>query len=83
MSFVHHVVRDVKLDAQEKRFVQTTFSRFIGVCMVLMDKKLRECGLETSVHPGVTLSFLSFSFFVTFFLTENREAACFTGDYFT
>ena len=28
-SFVHHVVRDVKLDAQEKLFVLTTFSRFI------------------------------------------------------
>ena len=28
-SFVHHVVRDVKLDAQEKLFVLTTFSRII------------------------------------------------------
>ena len=28
-SFVHHVVRDVKLDAHEKLFVLTTFSRFI------------------------------------------------------
>ena len=33
-SFVHHVVRDVKLDAQEKLFVLTTFSRFIGLCRV-------------------------------------------------
>ena len=47
-SFTHHVVRDVKLDAQEKRFVLMTFNRFIGlcrvslVCMVLMDKKLTQ-----------------------------------------
>ena len=33
-SFVHYVVRDVKLDAQEKLFVLTTFSRFIGLCRV-------------------------------------------------
>ena len=32
--FVHHVVKDVKLDAQEKVFVLTTFSRFIGLCRV-------------------------------------------------
>ena len=67
-SFVHHLVSDVKLDAQEKRFVLTTFSRFIGlcrvilVCMVFMDKKLTEPGPETSVHPSVTLSFLFFLF---------------------
>ena len=30
-SFVHHVVRDVKLDAQEKLSVLTTFNRFIGL----------------------------------------------------
>ena len=30
-SFVHHVVKDVTLDAQEKLFVLTTFSRFIRV----------------------------------------------------
>ena len=29
-SFVHHVVRDVKLDAQEKLFVLTTFYGYIG-----------------------------------------------------
>ena len=29
-SFVHHVVGDAKLDAQEKLFVLTTFSGFIG-----------------------------------------------------
>ena len=28
-SFVHHVVGDVKLDAQEKMFVPTTFSGFM------------------------------------------------------
>ena len=33
-SFVHHVVVDVKLDAQEKLFVLTTFSRFIELCRV-------------------------------------------------
>ena len=49
--------------------------------MELLDKKLTGPGPEISVHPGVTL-FLSF-FCVTFFLTENREAACFTGDYST
>ena len=85
-SFVHHVVRDVKFDAQEKLFVLTTFSRFIGLCRVsvmqymeLLDKKLTGPGPEISVHPDVTL-ILHFFFFVTFFLTENREAACFTGD---
>ena len=84
-SFVHHVVRDVKFDAQGKRFLLTTFSRFIGLCRVsvmlcieLLDKKLTVPGPEISVHPGVTLIL---PFFVTFFLTENREAACFTGDY--
>ena len=88
-SFVHHVVRDVKFDAQEKLFVLTTFSRFIGLCRVrvmeymeLLDKKLAGPRPEMSVHPGVTL-ILSFFFFVTFFLTENRETACFTGDYST
>ena len=77
-SFVHHVVRDVKFDAQEKLFVLTTFSRFIGLCRVsvmqymeLLDKKLTGRGPEISVHPGVTL-ILPF-FFVTFFLTENRK----------
>ena len=33
-SFVHHVVEDVNLDAQEKLFVLTTFSRFVGLCRV-------------------------------------------------
>ena len=33
-SFVHHVVGDVKLDAQEKLFTLTTFSGFIGLCRV-------------------------------------------------
>ena len=65
-SFVHHVMRDVKLDAQEKLFVLTTFSRFIGLSSVmqymeLLDKKLTRTGPEILVHPGVTL--LSFSFF--------------------
>ena len=50
--------------------------------MELLDKKLTGPGPEISVHPGVTL-ILSFLFFVTFFLTENRETACFTGDYST
>ena len=31
-SFVHHVVGDVKSDAQEKLFVLTKFSGFIGLC---------------------------------------------------
>ena len=31
-SLVHHAVGDVKLDAQEKLFVLTTFSGFIGLC---------------------------------------------------
>ena len=63
---VHHVVRYVKLDAQEKLFVLTTFIRFIGLCRVsvmqymeLLDKKLTGPGPGISVHPGVTL-FLSF-----------------------
>ena len=29
-SRLHHAVRDVKLDAQEKVFVLTTFSSFVG-----------------------------------------------------
>ena len=33
-SFVHYVVGDVKLDAQEKLFVLTTFNRFIRLCRV-------------------------------------------------
>ena len=48
--------------------------------MELLDKKLTGPGPEISVHPGVTV-FLSC--FVTFFLTERHEAACFTGDYYT
>ena len=54
--------------------------------MELLDKKLTGPGPEISVHAGVTLFdfFLLFLlFFVTFFLTENREVACFTGDYST
>ena len=58
-SFVHLVVGDAELDAQEKLFVLTTFSGVIGLCRVsimqymeLLEKKLT----------------------VTFFLTENREA---------
>ena len=87
---VHHVVRDIKLYAQEKLFVLMTFSRFIGLCRVsvmwymeLLDKKLTGTGPEISVHLGVTLSFLFSFFIVTFFLTENRGAACFTGNYST
>ena len=34
-SFVHHVVRYIKLDAQEKLFALTTFSMFIGLCRVI------------------------------------------------
>ena len=63
--------------------------------MELLDKKLTAPGPEISVHPGVT--FILFFFFViiiylfiylffvcvTFFLTENREAACFTEEHFT
>ena len=33
-SFVHHVVGDAKLEAQEKLFVLTKFSGFIGLCRV-------------------------------------------------
>ena len=48
-----------------------------------MDKKLTGPGPEIPVYPGITL-FLFFShFLVTFSLTENREAACFTGGYST
>ena len=64
--FAHHVVRDVKSDAQEKLFVLTKFSRFIGLCRVnvmqymeLLDKKMTGPGPEILVHPGFTL-FLSF-----------------------
>ena len=31
-SFVHHLVEDVKVDAEGELFVLTTFSRFIGLC---------------------------------------------------
>ena len=34
ISFVHHVLRDAKLDAQEKVLVLTTFCGFIGSCRV-------------------------------------------------
>ena len=47
--------------------------------MELLDKKLAGPGPEISVHPDVTI-FLSF-FCVTFFLAENHEAVCFTGNY--
>ena len=54
--------------------------------MELLDKKLTGPEPEISVHPGVTL-FLSYLFiylfFVTFFLTEIRQAACSTGGYST
>ena len=50
--------------------------------MKLLDKELTGPGPEISVHPGVTL-FLFFLFCVTFFLTEDREVAWFTGDYST
>ena len=83
--FDHHVVGNVKLDVQEKLFVLTTFSGLIRLCRVsimqyieLLDKKLTGRGPEISVHP-VSLSFCLFLW--TFFLTENREFACFTGDY--
>ena len=33
-SFVHQVLGDVKLGAQEQLFVLTTFSKFIGLCRV-------------------------------------------------
>ena len=61
--------------------------------MEFLDKKLTGPGPEISVHPGVT--FILFFFYcyyyylfiyflcVTFFLTENREAACFTEEHFT
>ena len=40
--------------------------------MELLDKKLTGPGPEISVHPGVTFFlFFSFSFFVTYFLTET------------
>ena len=63
--FVYHLESDVKLDAQEKLFLQTTFSGFIGLCR--LDKNLTGPGPEISIHLGVTL-FLSF--FVTFFLLQ-------------
>ena len=72
-SFVHHVVRDVKLDAQEKLFVLTTFSRFIGLCRVslmlymeFLHKKLTGPGPEISVHPCVTL-------FLSCFMNHEKE----------
>ena len=93
-SLVQHVVVDVKLGPQEKLFVPAIFSGFIGLRRVsimqyieLQDKKLTGSGPDISVHPGV--SFFSFLFLpvlffcVTFFLTENREAACFTGEHST
>ena len=68
--FVDHVVGDMKLDAQEKLSVLTTFSGFIGLCRVsimyymeLLDKKLAEP--EISIHLGTTL-FLLFVFFLFF-----------------
>ena len=73
-SFVHHVVRDVKLNAQEKLFVLATFNSFIGLCRVslieymeLLDKKLTGPGPDISVHLGATLSF-SFFYFIIFFV---------------
>ena len=49
--------------------------------MKFLDKKLTGSAPEISVDPGVAhfLFFVLLSF-VTFFLTENREATCFTGD---
>ena len=44
--------------------------------MELLDKKLTRPGPEISVHPGVT-----FFVCVTFFLTENGEATCFTEEH--
>ena len=49
--------------------------------MELLDKKLAGPGPEMSVHPGVTLILFFSFFFVTFFLTENLEAACFTEEH--
>ena len=46
--------------------------------MELLDKKLTGPEPEISVHSVVT--FFLFFFFVTIFLTENREAACFTEE---
>ena len=46
--------------------------------MKFLDKKLTGPGLEISFDLGVTL-FFSLFFFVTFFLTENREAALLTS----
>ena len=61
--------------------------------MELLDKKLTAPGPEISVHPGVTFILFFFCYYylfiylffvcVTFFLTENREAACFTEEHFT
>ena len=78
-SFVHYLVRDAKLNAQEKLFVLATFNSFIGLFRVslieymeLLDKKLTGPGPDISVHLGVTLSFffLFYYFFcVTYFLT--------------
>ena len=49
--------------------------------MELLNKKLAGPGPEMSVHPGVTLILFFSFFFVTFFLTENLEAACFTEEH--
>ena len=54
-SFVHHVVRDVRLDAKEKLFVLTTFSRFIG--QELLDKKLTNLLFICIVSPLCYLQF--------------------------
>ena len=35
ISFVHHVVRDVQLGAQEKLFVPMTLSEFIELCRIM------------------------------------------------
>ena len=85
--FVQDVVGDVKFDAQKMKL-----SGFIGSCrinilqyisgMELLDKKLAGPGPEISVHPGVTMV-VFFCVCGTYFLTEDSEATCFTGDWST
>ena len=84
--------RECKIRCSRKT-VLMTFSGFIGLCristpyhMELLNKKLTGPGPEITLDPSVAVFFTFFflwfywGFFMTFFLTENREAAFFTGD---
>ena len=66
-----------------QRFYRVILSQH-NVTMELLYKKLTGPGPEISLHPGVTFFLFFFSlFFVTFFLKENLEAACFTDEHST